>query len=175
MHAHGDEESHVRALAIMTAGVLMLAPRELLGQQRSEGSHRQSLSLFVGATASSARHETAVTIGPRYRYLLTRRLALGPILEMTCYRSETSTVFLGGAFFRLYRGMELTVAPGIEWVTATADVVEPMVERGLFTFRAGIGYDIDMRPGYVLSPEAAVHLGSGAATGVYGLALGVSF
>ena len=165
----------MRAFAIIAAGVLMLAPRELTAQQRSESSRRQSLSLFLGATASPARHETAITIGPRYRYRLTRQLALGPILEMTCYQSETSTVFLGGAFLRLFRGMELTVAPGIEWVTATADVVEPMVERGLFTSRVGVGYDIAMRRGFVLSPEAAVNLGSGVATGVYGLTFGISF
>jgi hypothetical protein len=165
----------MRALAIMATSVLMFAPPKLPGQQGSDRSRRQSLSLFVGATASPARHETAVTIGPRYRYLLTRQLALGPILEMTCYRSETATVFLGGAFFRPYRRMEITVAPGIEWVTATADVVEPMVERGLFTIRAGVGYDIKMRRGHVLSPEAAINLGSGAATGVYGLTFGISF
>jgi hypothetical protein len=164
----------MRAFAII-AGVLMLAPRELLAQEGGDGRRRQSLLLFLGATASPARHETAMTIGPRYRYRLTRQLALGPILEMTGYRSETSTVFLGGAFFRLYRRMELTVAPGIEWVTATADVVEPMVERGLFTFRAGVGYDVAMRRGFVLSPEAAVNLGSGVATGVYGLTFGISF
>jgi hypothetical protein len=165
----------MRAFAIIAAGVLMLAPRELPAQPGGEGFRRQSLSLFLGATASPARHETAITIGPRYRYRLTRQLALGPILEMTGYRSETSTLFLGGAFLRLYRGIELTLAPGIEWVTATADVDEEMVERGLFTFRAGVGYDFATRRGFVLSPEAGVNLGAGVATGVYGLTFGVSF
>ena len=165
----------MRALAVITAGFALLVSRELPAQHASEVGQRHLLSLFVGAAASSERHETAVTIGPTYRFLLTNRLAVGPILEMTCYRSETSTLAFGGVFLSPYRGIELTLAPGIEWITATADASDSVVERGELAFRLGIGYQLQMPRGYSVSPAAAVNLGSGVATGMYGLTFGMRF
>jgi hypothetical protein len=165
----------MRALAIITAGFALLASRELPAQHASDVGQRHLLSLFVGAAASSGRHETAVTVGPTYRFLLTSRVAVGPILEMTCYRSETSTLAFGGLFLTPYRGIELTLAPGIEWITATADASDSVVERGEPAFRLGLGLKLPMPRGYSVSPTAAANVGSGAATGMYGFTFGMRF
>lgn len=165
----------MRLVAILTAGFALLAPGELAAQQESPASHRHLITLFAGAAASSERHETAVVIGPTYKFQLTRRVAVGPVIEMTCYRTETSTLALAGVFLRPFRAMEMTLAPGVEWITATVDSDESVVERGTFAFRVGLGYRLLMQRGYSVVPQAAVNVGSGVVTTMYGLAFGISF
>ena len=133
------------------------------------------MSLFAGAASSSQRHETAIVIGPTYKFQLTHRVAVGPVLEMTCYRTETSTLALGAVFLSPGRAIEMTLAPGIEWITATVDSDESVVERGIFAFRMGLGYQLPMAHGYSMVPQASVNVGSGAATAMYGLTFGISF
>jgi hypothetical protein len=165
----------MRVLAVIAAGFALLASRELRAQQQVDAGHRNSLSLFVGAAASSQRHETAIVVGPSYRFRVTRHIAVGPVLEMIGYRSETSTLALAGLFVKPYRGIELTLAPGVEWITGTAEAEASIVERGELTCRFALGYQTQIRRGYWMSPAAAVNLGSGAATATYGLAVGMSF
>ena len=165
----------MRLLVVTAAGFTLLASDALPAQQQAEAGHRHSLTLFVGAAVNAERHETAVAVGPSYRYQLTRRLAAGPILELISYESETSTFALAGVFLKLYRGIELTMAPGVEWITGTAAARESIVEHGEFTSRFALGYQMQLRRGYSIAPEAALNVGSGVTTARYGLTFGISF
>ena len=165
----------MRALAKIAVGVALLVPCKLAGQWDT-GSDRHSIAVFVGGATHSQRDETAFAFAPRYRYRITPIFAAGLIVETAYYDAETPVLVLGGLFIKPYGGIELMMGPGMEWIADDRRADEPA--RGTaadFAFRFGAGYEVEMAPRLIASPELGVNLTSGATTFVYGLSFGIVF
>lgn len=134
---------------------------------------RHAFAFFTGVSTVMDSDETGVTISPTYRFRLTRRLAVGPIVGASFY-PRRHTYQAAVAFHALPKSrVTAFVAPGVE---ITRPVKDDETDRDLVDEKTSpevrVGFHIQLfRFGGVwLSPELTIDYGRTTET-VVGLSI----
>jgi hypothetical protein len=156
--------SMFRPVASALAGLVLVGmPLEAAAQERGVDSPHV-LEFFVGNTSADhhGERENAVSTGAQYRYQFSEVVGVGLLAEYARDPLDSWVVGvplvigLGGS------GWQLTAMPGAEIEDGDS---EPL-------FRAGIGYEFEMRGGYTLKPEINVDWVDGDTAIVAGISIG---
>jgi hypothetical protein len=152
--------------SILLATVVSLAPGgyAIAGETKTlvvEEPHE--LGLFLGGAHRNG--EDGFSIGLDYQYRISSLFGFGGLIEYTA--GDIREGVLGFPFyFRVWRGLTLVGAPGIELSTTGSDE---------FLLRLGADYGFEIGRGFEVVPGLYVDLTSSETTLVYGVALAKSF
>lgn len=153
----------VVALCLSLGSIGAIASESEGTQVGEEVHHKHTLGVFLGITRE--HDENRETIGIEYSYRLNKSWSVGGVLERA-ERDNSST--LGIVFVHLwpYKGLFFGAGVGRK---------DPGDEREN-TFRATIGYEFELKGGWVIAPQANLDVIENAEDEeVYGIAFGKQF
>ncbi len=160
----------VRHAFAVFAGLVLAAPRPTAAQEpdapapETEAIRRNSIALFVGATAES-EEETAFTIGLDYERRLGGPFGVGVLADKP-FGAARSFLILGGFFWHPIRPVRLDLAPGLEIIQDEDDA---------FVLRLGADYDFELTERWSVAPNLNVDFVSGRTVWVLGAELAYTF
>ena len=144
--------------------ISMLTSFNSAGAETEGVEYPNKLGLFLGITQESS--ELDGSLGLEYEYQFSRLLGVGGILEVTGGELERSWILAVPAYIHPYAEWLIILAPGFEFGGSEEN----------FIFRAGVGYEFELRPHWSLVPEFNIDfVGGGDVTLVYGVAVVYSF
>jgi transcription elongation factor GreB len=145
--------------------------------------------VFFGARVTYLRNghieETGFTIGAGYRYALSDRFAIGPMVDFAFYDSENTALLVGALFWKPVGNLLLVAGPGVEWVDEKDHGHDPHASRsaavegegssgGQFAFRVGAAYELHAGR-LAISPAVGADVIDGHTTMVYAVSFGLGF
>lgn len=145
-------------MALPSSGVCA----ELESKEHKEKEYRQGIFLFVGKTQDGS--ENGASIGFEYVYRISPHFSIGGLGE-----------YAGGDFDSWLIGIPFYVRPYAEWFVRLAPGLEFADSETNFLFRIGLGYEFEVMPRWLLSPEINADFVDGETRLVYGLTLGWGF
>lgn len=145
-------------MALTSSGVCA----EVESKAHKEKDYRQVIVLFVGNTQDGS--ENGASIGFEYVRRISPRFSIGGLGEYT-----------GGDFNSWVIGIPFYVRPYAEWFVRLAPGLEFADSETNFLFRIGLGYEFEVMPRWLLSPEINADFVDGETRLVYGLTLAWGF
>ncbi|MHC4848885.1 MAG: hypothetical protein ACYTEG_10580 [Planctomycetota bacterium] len=151
-------------MRILIIALSLLAACASAKHEVEEERKKNVLRGFVGATTKGDR--TEASFAAIYERRLTHVWAVGLVVEFTPSLQER-LVTVPSLFIHPYKGLALTVAPGVE--------VED--DEVSFLVRLGAAWDFELGEGWSIAPELNIDLVEGGEDipFVYGLSLGKDF
>ena len=145
-------------------------------QQATEGqgAHPHHASLLLGVADNGHLNETAFTAGASYRYAISDRFAVGPMLDVASYDSETTILLIAAAFWRPAGNLLLIAGPGVEYIDFKESAHGAHGSESELAIRAGAGYEFHAGKLTVM-PAAFADFVDGHTTMVYGVEFGIGF
>jgi hypothetical protein len=155
------------------------------GHAAGHGSHKHHVSVLLGAAHNGHIDETGFTIGAGYRYALSDRFAIGPMVDFAFYDSENTALLVGALFWKPVGNLLLVAGPGVEWVDEKDHGHDPHASRsasvegegssgGQFAFRVGAAYELHAGR-LAISPAVGADVIDGHTTMVYAVSFGLGF
>jgi hypothetical protein len=186
-HAHKAALGAVAALALAVASTAsgQQHPEPSTGHESHGGSHPHHLALLLGAADNTHLDETSFTIGASYRYALTERFAIGPMVDFAFFDSENTTLLIAAAYWKPVSNLLVVAGPGVEWIdhkgSSHDEPSSHSAGEGLadgteskLAFRVGAGYEFHAGR-LAITPAIGADFVGGDTTMVYAVVLGFGF
>jgi hypothetical protein len=135
---------------------------ELESKAHEEKDYRNVIALFGGNTQDGS--ENGASIGLEYVYRISPLFSIGGLGE-----------YAGGDFNSWVIGIPLYIRPYAGWFFRLAPGLEFEDSETNFLFRVGLGYEFELMPRWLLSPEINADFVDGDTKLVYGLTLSWEF
>lgn len=139
--------------------------------------HRNHAALFLGGATRLDPAVSGFTIGADYERRLSRLWGIGVLVDVALGEVKRETVVGVPVFLHAWRGLVLWVAPGLERLGAReeSEATEEEESETDFLVRFGLGYELELKERFSISPQFNADISGGHWTLVYGLAFGVGF
>ena len=171
-------------LAVLCAVALSMARTSLFAQGHGESAreeeheyHKNHGSAFLGATTHLDPKDTGFTLGVEYARRFSRLLAVAVTVEMASSRLERDIILGLPVILYPWRGLALTLGPGVEAATEEEEHGEEIkeVSKAEFLMRFGVGYWFALNETVAASPAIFADVAGGRWSLVYGIVFGVGW
>ena len=171
-------------LAVLSAVALLVPGPSLSAQGHGEsegaeehGYHKNHGAAFLGATTHLDPGDTGFTIGVEYARQFSRLLAVAVTVEMASSSLERDIILALPVILYPWRGLALTLGPGVEAATEEEEHGEEIKEvtKAEFLMRFGLGYWFALNQTVAASPAVFADVAGGRWSLVYGIVFGVGF